>query len=52
MIEYESLATSNKPFMTELEAAAVRVIRSGWYVLGREVAEFEAEFASYVGSKH
>ena len=52
MIEYESLAASNKRFMTELEAAAVRVIRSGWYVLGREVAEFEAEFASYVGSKH
>jgi dTDP-4-amino-4,6-dideoxygalactose transaminase len=52
MIEYESLAQSNAPLMAELEAAASRVIRSGWYVLGQEVGAFEAEFAKYVGSKH
>jgi dTDP-4-amino-4,6-dideoxygalactose transaminase len=38
--------------MAELEAAATRVIRGGWYVLGQEVTSFEAEFAQYVGSKH
>lgn len=52
MIEYESLARSNAVFMAELEQAATRVIRSGWYVLGQEVAAFESEFAHYVGSKH
>jgi dTDP-4-amino-4,6-dideoxygalactose transaminase len=52
MIEYESLAKSNATYMVELEAAASRVIRSGWYVLGKEVAGFEAEFAQYVGTKH
>ena len=52
MIEYESLARSNASFMAELEAAATRVIRSGWYVLGQEVSAFEAEFAQYVGAKH
>lgn len=52
MIEYESLAQSNAPFMDELEAAANRVIRSGWYVLGQEVTAFEGEFAQYVGAKH
>lgn len=52
MIEYESLAKSNAPFMEELEAAASRVIRCGWYVLGQEVNSFETEFAEYVGSKH
>jgi dTDP-4-amino-4,6-dideoxygalactose transaminase len=52
MIEYESLARSNAAFMAELEAAATRVIRSGWYVLGQEVSAFEAEFAQYVGAKH
>ena len=52
MIEYESLAQSNAQFMGELEAAATRVIRSGWYVLGQEVSAFEAEFAQYVGAKH
>lgn len=52
LIEYESLAKSNAEFMDELEAAATRVIRSGWYVLGQEVAAFESEFAHYVGAKH
>jgi dTDP-4-amino-4,6-dideoxygalactose transaminase len=52
VIEYESLAQSNQKFMSELEAAASRVIRSGWYVLGQEVGAFEAEFAEYVGAKH
>lgn len=52
IIEYESLARSNQAFMQELEAAAARVIRSGWYVLGQEVSAFEAEFAHYVGAKH
>jgi dTDP-4-amino-4,6-dideoxygalactose transaminase len=51
-IEYENLAESNSPFMAELEAAATRVIRGGWYVLGQEVTTFEAEFAQYVGVKH
>lgn len=52
IIEYESLARSNAGFMAELEAAATRVIRSGWYVLGQEVTAFESEFAQYVGAKH
>ena len=52
MIEYESLANSNAQFMGELEAAASRVIRSGWYVLGQEVTGFEQEFGQYVGAKH
>ena len=52
IIEYESLARSNAVFMAELEAAATRVIRSGWYVLGQEVSNFETEFANYVGAKH
>jgi dTDP-4-amino-4,6-dideoxygalactose transaminase len=52
MIEYESLAQSNAGLMSELEAAASRVIRSGWYVLGQEVASFEQEFARWVGARH
>lgn len=52
MIEYEQLARSNQPFMEELESAASRVIRGGWYVLGQEVAAFEEEFARYVGARH
>ncbi|OYU44113.1 MAG: aminotransferase [Burkholderiales bacterium PBB4] len=52
MVEYENLACSNSRYVAELEAAASRVIRSGWYVLGQEVSAFETEFASYVGAKH
>jgi dTDP-4-amino-4,6-dideoxygalactose transaminase len=52
MIEYESLGQSNRQFMADLEEAATRVIRSGWYVLGQEVSAFESEFAQYVGAKH
>lgn len=52
MIEYESLARSNTAYMAELEAAASRVLRSGWYVLGNEVSAFEQEFAAWVGARH
>lgn len=52
MIEYENLARSNLPFQAELEQAAARVIRSGWYILGREVAAFEEAFAACIGTKH
>lgn len=52
MIEYENLANSNASYISELEAAASKVIRSGWYVLGQEVVSFEQEFAKYVGAKH
>jgi dTDP-4-amino-4,6-dideoxygalactose transaminase len=36
----------------EISAAITRVLESGWYVLGEEVAAFENEFASYVGVRH
>jgi dTDP-4-amino-4,6-dideoxygalactose transaminase len=52
VIEYESLQKSNAAYMADLEAAASRVIRSGWYVLGQEVAAFEQEFAEYLDVKH
>lgn len=39
-------------YQKELEDKAIEVLRSGWYVLGREVQSFEEEFASYVGSGH
>lgn len=38
--------------MTEIDAAVGRVLASGWYVLGEEVAAFEREFAAAVGLGH
>ena len=37
---------------SEYEAKAVEVLRSGWYILGKEVIAFEEEWASYIGSKY
>ena len=39
-------------YQKEFEDKALEVLRSGWYVLGKEVSAFEKEFASYVGSKY
>ncbi len=36
----------------ELIAAAARVIDSGWFILGKEVAAFEKAFADYCGTQH
>jgi dTDP-3-amino-3,4,6-trideoxy-alpha-D-glucose transaminase len=35
-----------------IDAAIARVVTSGWYVLGPEVAAFEAEFAAASGAAH
>ena len=39
-------------YQQEIEDAALKVLRSGWYVLGPEVELFEKEFAQYTGSKY
>ncbi|MEL6412428.1 MAG: DegT/DnrJ/EryC1/StrS family aminotransferase [Pseudomonadota bacterium] len=36
----------------EIDEAVSRVLQSGWYILGPELGAFEAEFASYCGTKH
>ena len=52
MIEYESLELSNRRFVAELRDVFDGVVAKGWYVLGKEVAEFEREFAAFVGGAH
>lgn len=39
-------------YQAEFEAKALEVLRSGWYILGKEVEEFEKEFAAYTGAKY
>lgn len=39
-------------YQKEFEDKALEVLRSGWYVLGKEVSYFEEEFAGYTGAKH
>ena len=37
---------------SELAAGVNRVLTSGWYILGRECAAFESDFAAYCGVSH
>lgn len=39
-------------YQEEFEQKALEVLRSGWYVLGKEVSSFEEEFAAYTGAKY
>ncbi|MBE6099382.1 MAG: DegT/DnrJ/EryC1/StrS family aminotransferase [Anaerovibrio sp.] len=39
-------------YQDEFENKALEVLRSGWYVLGKEVKSFEEEFAAYTGAKY
>jgi len=54
--------TSHVPFLdlgavyqdlkSELDSAYKRCMDSGWYILGKEVADFEREFAEYCEAEH
>lgn len=48
-VEFTVLKRSFEAYQAEYEAAALRVLRSGWYVLGNELAEFEKHFADFIG---
>lgn len=39
-------------YQDEFEKKALEVLRSGWYVLGKEVTAFEEEFAAYIGARY
>ncbi len=52
MIEYTSLLQNYNLFKEEYEEAALRALRSGWYILGPELEKFEKNFAAYLGVKH
>lgn len=39
-------------YQDEYEKKAIEVLRSGWYILGKEVESFEREFAAHNGSKY
>jgi dTDP-4-amino-4,6-dideoxygalactose transaminase len=52
MIPLVDIQAQYRSIKTEIDAAALRVLASGQYVQGEEVARFEEEFAEYCGAKH
>ncbi|GEA62006.1 DegT/DnrJ/EryC1/StrS family aminotransferase [Vibrio comitans] len=52
MIPFLDLKAINQQYQKELKEACARVIDSGWYIMGNELAAFEQEFAAYCGTKY
>lgn len=52
MVPFLDLKAVNQPHRQALIDAAIRVIDSGWYILGNEVSAFEQDFAAYCGVRH
>ena len=46
------LKAAYEELRSDFDSAHRRVMDSGWYLLGREIEAFEAEFAAYCGAKH
>jgi dTDP-4-amino-4,6-dideoxygalactose transaminase len=52
MVPFIDLRGQYRDLKPEIDAAVLRVLESGQFALGPEVAEFEQEFAAYVGTRH
>lgn len=51
-VPFLDLQSPYRELKDELDAAYRRVMNSGWYIGGEEVAAFEAEYARYCETKH
>ncbi|MFA7172433.1 MAG: DegT/DnrJ/EryC1/StrS family aminotransferase [Kiritimatiellia bacterium] len=51
-VPFLDLQYLTKAIRPELDEAYRRVMDAGWFIHGRECAEFEGEFASYIGIEH
>jgi dTDP-4-amino-4,6-dideoxygalactose transaminase len=52
MIKFLDLQQINARHAEALKQAASRVIDSGWYLMGQELAQFENKLTNFVGAKH
>ena len=49
-VPFNDLRAQYRALQADIDAATARVLDSGWYILGKEVAAFETEFAAYCGT--
>lgn len=52
MINFLDLKKVNFKYQQEIENKLLEVFRSGWYLLGNELKNFETNLSRYIGSKH
>lgn len=50
MIKFLDLQKINLQYQAEIEAKLLETFRSGWYLQGNEVKNFESSLATYIGS--
>ena len=51
-IPFYDIGESYRELKLEIDSAVASVLKSGWYILGKEVSSFEKDFAEYTGSKY
>lgn len=52
MIKFLDLQKINLAYQQEIEERLLSTFRSGWYLLGNEVKNFEENLSNYIGAKH
>ncbi|UHO37999.1 DegT/DnrJ/EryC1/StrS family aminotransferase [Chryseobacterium capnotolerans] len=52
MIKFLDLQKINLEYQQEIEAKLIDVFRSGWYLMGKELSNFETNLSDYIGAKH
>ncbi len=52
MIPFLDLKKINLKYQTEIEEKILQTFRSGWYLQGNEVSEFEKNLSNYIGTKN
>lgn len=52
MIPFVDLKREYHEVKEEIDEAVQRVLESGWFILGKELEQFEEEFARYLGVEH
>ncbi|MGJ1436870.1 DegT/DnrJ/EryC1/StrS family aminotransferase [Sphingobacterium siyangense] len=52
MIKFLDLKAINMQYQDEIERSLLKVFRSGWYLLGNEINEFEKRLSEYISVPH
>jgi dTDP-4-amino-4,6-dideoxygalactose transaminase len=52
MIEYENLQKLNESFFDVFEKKFQDVMKSGWFILGKQVEDFEKNFSAFLMTKY
>lgn len=52
MIKFLDLQKVTEKYLSEISEATLRVVKSGWYLQGKENEKFEVNYSKYIGCSH